>query len=47
LTLNTILVGYDKLKTITVCNGMKAIIVRSDDVGKDVAFICVHKDGRA
>jgi hypothetical protein len=29
------------------CNGMKANIVRSDDVGKDVAFICVQKEDTA
>jgi hypothetical protein len=29
----------------SLCNGMKANIVRSDDVGKDVAFICVQKEG--
>ena len=30
----------------SLCNGTKAHIVRSEDIGKDVAFICVEK-GRA
>ena len=29
----------------SLCNGSKANIVRSDDVGKDVAFICVQNNG--
>lgn len=31
----------------SLCNDMKANIVRSDDVGKDAAFICVQKKGTA
>jgi len=30
-----------------LCGDVKANIVRSDDVGKDVAFICVQKEGTA
>jgi hypothetical protein len=29
----------------SLCNNMKVNIVRSDDVGKDVAFICVQNNG--
>lgn len=31
----------DKLSSL--CNNMQAHVVRSDDVGKDVAFICIEK----
>lgn len=30
-------------KLSALCSDMKAYIIRSDDVGKDVAFICVQK----
>ncbi len=30
-----------------LCNGSKANIVRSDDTGKDVAFICMQNNGKA
>ncbi len=31
----------------SLCGNMKAHVVQSDDVGKDVAFICVGKEGMA
>jgi hypothetical protein len=31
----------------SLCNRCRANIVRSDDIGKDVTFICVQNDGKA
>jgi len=28
----------------SLCDNMKAYIIRSNDVGKDVAFICIEKE---